>query len=78
MSIFIAALALAAAPVDQAAPAPPMQHAQGEHGNMDQMGHPGDMAEMKDCCCHDMMAKMHDGMRHDGKPGEHSGHGTSD
>lgn len=30
---------------------------------------PGQMADMKDCCCKDMMSRMHEGHR-----GEHDGH----
>ena len=35
----------------------------------------GQMAEMKECCCHDMMAKMEGhGAQHQGHPGGHDGH----
>lgn len=60
-------LNLIAAALVAAAPAAPAQPADA-HTQHQQMGHelgqmkPGMMAEMKDdCCCKDMMAKMHDG-----------------
>jgi hypothetical protein len=75
MSIVFATLALAAAPVVQGAPAAPVDHAQ--HSQHQQ--HAQHMLAMQHC--HDMMLKMHQGMKHDGhgaqqvdKAGEHQGH----
>ena len=61
LNLIVAAL-VAAAPAAPAAPAQPAD-AHAQHGQMGakqpgQMDH-GKMAEMKDCCCKDMMAKMH-------------------
>ena len=61
-------IAAALAAAQPAAPAPPAD----AHAQHQQMGHqpgamnsapmkPGMMAGMKDCCCKDMMAKMHQG-----------------
>lgn len=70
-------LNLIAAALVAAAPAPPVASAQpadahAQHQKMDHQSgdkKPGMMAEMKDCCCKDMMAKMHKGHGED-----HSGH----
>ena len=68
MMTLIAAALVAAAPAPPAnapAQAQPMNHPMGEMKS-------GTMAEMKDdCCCKDMMAKMHDG--HAEAPKPHSG-----
>lgn len=56
ITMFAAALA-AAAP---AAPAPPAD-AHPQHQSMPGHQQHGDMAKMKDCCCHEMMEKMHSG-----------------
>jgi hypothetical protein len=70
MMMLIAA-ALAAAP--PAVPADP----NGQHGAMVQTGdmnagQHGHMADMKDCCCKEMMARIHEGHHagHEGHPAE--------
>lgn len=70
MMTMIMAAALAAQPAN--APASPPAH----HDSMMQMDKQhrehGQMAEMKECCCKDMMAKMHEGhnAKHDGHSGQ--------
>ena len=67
MTLIFAAAAAAAQP---AVPAQPLdahakhQQAAGQHQH-------GQMAEMKDCCCKDMMAKMHESHQatHEGHSG---------
>ena len=62
MMIMIAASLAAAAP---AAPAQPID-AHAQHMQMEgHEQHHGQMADMKNCCCEDMMAKMH---------GDHAAH----
>ena len=68
MIIAIAAATIAAAQPAAAPASPPAQHE-----SMMQMGDQqhGQMADMKSCCCHDMMAKMrkeHPGT-HEGRSG---------
>jgi hypothetical protein len=78
MITLIAAAIAAAAPA--AAPAAPMQMPADAHAQHQQapQGHEqhGQMAAMgDDCCCKDMMEKMHSGHYMDGKKGhqEHTG-----
>lgn len=54
--------AVPANPPAQPAPMMQMDQRQGHEQN-------GQMADMSDCCCHDMMAKMHGG-----HPAAHEGH----
>ena len=70
MMILIAAAAVAAAQPVPAPANPPAQQAPMMQMD-DQAGHDqhGQMAGMKDCCCHDMMARMHEG-----HPAGHQGH----
>lgn len=70
MMTLIAAAAVAAAQPASVPANPPAQHSPMMQMG-DQQGHEqhGQMAAMKDCCCHDMMAKMHEGHR-----GDHEGH----
>jgi hypothetical protein len=66
MMTLIAAALAAAQPAT--APAQPVQMGQMQSTDMSQMDHSkmGQMAAMKDCCCKDMMSKMHEGHAEDG------------
>jgi hypothetical protein len=66
MMTLIAAALAAAQPAT--APAQPVQMGQMQSRDMSQMDHSkmGQMAAMKDCCCKDMMSKMHEGHAEDG------------
>ena len=64
-------ITLIAAAIAAAAPTPPMQMPSDAHSQHQQ----GQMAEMKDCCCKDMMDKMHSDKKMDGMHG-HPEHGA--
>ena len=72
MLTLIAAAALAAQPAvpananGQPTQMQGMEMSQSDHSKM------GQMADIKDCCCKDMMAKMHDG--HGSEHSEHGAH----
>ena len=69
MMTLMTAMALAAAAPP--APAQPMPMGQMQGMDMSQMDHSkmGQMAAMKDCCCKDMMSRMHEGhAEHGAKP----------
>jgi len=61
--IAAALLAATPAPAPAAGTQPANAHAQHQHQTGQHEGHkpgqPGTMTEMKDCCCKDKMAKMH-------------------
>ena len=63
--IAAALLAATPAPAPAAGTQPANAHAQHQNQAGQHQGHkpgqPGAMAEMKDCCCKDKMAKMHQG-----------------
>jgi hypothetical protein len=67
MLILITAAAVAAAQ-PASAPAEPMHMGETQSMDMSQMDHSkmGQMAAMKDCCCKDMMSRMHEGHAQDG------------
>ena len=75
LTIMIAAAAVAAQP-GSAPASPPAQHPHMMQMNAHQgHGQNGKMADMKDCCCKDMMEKMHSG--HDMKGmQDHQEHGA--
>lgn len=64
-------MTLIAAAIAAAAPAAPAQMPSDAHAQHQQ----GQMAEMKDCCCKDMMDKMHSDKKMDGMQ-DHQEHGA--
>ncbi|HET7606958.1 MAG TPA: hypothetical protein VFK28_12945 [Sphingomicrobium sp.] len=74
LSMMIAAAAVAAQP-GSAPASPPSQHPQMQMDAHQGHAQSGKMADMKDCCCKDMMEKMHSG--HDMKGmQDHQEHGA--
>ena len=63
MALIFAAAVAAAQPAPAGTSAPANPHAR----------HMGEMAKMKDCCCEEMMKKMHDGQKMD-RAQDHQGH----